>query len=85
MKDLELLEWLRLGNDNDNDNIPTLEHGIDYINTLIVMMRHMIQLIPIMMIISNTCKIHTNYLTSCNTMLFCNYVLFILLVVLINF
>jgi hypothetical protein len=35
---------------------------------MIVMMRLMIQLIPIMMIISNTC----------NTMLFCNYVLFIL-------
>ena len=32
-KDLELLERLRLGNDSDDDSVPPLEHGVDYIDT----------------------------------------------------
>ena len=30
--DLELLERLRLGNDSDDDSVPPLEHGVDYID-----------------------------------------------------
>ena len=58
-KDLELLERLQLGDDNE-DEIPPLEHGFELLDCVIVMMRHMIQLIPMKMIISNTCMIHTN-------------------------
>ena len=28
-KDLEFLEWLRLGNDSDDESIPPLEHAVD--------------------------------------------------------
>ena len=31
-KDLELFERLHLGNDSDDDNIPPLEHDVDYID-----------------------------------------------------
>ena len=31
VKDLELLEWLQLGNDNDDD-IPPSVHGHDYVD-----------------------------------------------------
>ena len=58
-KDLELLERLQLGDDNE-DEIPPLEHGLNFSTCVIVMMRHMIQLIPMKMIISNTCMIRTN-------------------------
>ena len=54
-KDLELLERLQLGDDNE-DEIPPL----NFSTCVIVMMRHMIQLIPMKMIISNTCMIRTN-------------------------
>jgi len=33
VKDLELLEKLRLGNDNDSDNEPPLEHGVEDMDT----------------------------------------------------
>ena len=59
VKDLELLERLHLGNDSD-DNIPPSEYGMIILACVIVTMRLMIQLIPIMMIISNTCMICTN-------------------------
>lgn len=59
VKDLQLLEWLHLGNDSD-DTIPLLEHGHDYTTRLIVKVRLMIKLIPIMMIISNACMFRTN-------------------------
>ena len=59
VKDLELLQRLHLSNDGDDD-IPPSEHGDDYITCVIVMMRPMIQLIPMMMIISNTCMICAN-------------------------
>ena len=32
-KGLELLERLHLGNDSDDDSVPPLEHGVDYIDT----------------------------------------------------
>ena len=32
MKDLELLGRLRLGNDSDDENVPSLEHAVDYID-----------------------------------------------------
>jgi hypothetical protein len=66
VKDLQMLERLHLGNDNEDNISPS--DSVDYFTWLIVMMRLMIQLILIMQIISNTC----------NTMLFCNYILFIL-------
>jgi hypothetical protein len=63
-KDLQMLERLRVGNDNE-DNIPPSD-SVDYFDWLIVMMRLTIQLIPIMKII---CNIHV---------ILCNFVLFIL-------
>jgi hypothetical protein len=33
LKELELLERLRLGNDSDDDNVPPLKNGVDYIDT----------------------------------------------------
>ena len=33
VKELELLERLRLVNDSDDDSVPPLEHGVDYIDT----------------------------------------------------
>ena len=33
MQDLQLLERLHLDNDSDDDSVPPLEHGIDYLDT----------------------------------------------------
>ena len=32
VKDIQLLEQLRLGNDSDDESVPPLEHPIDYID-----------------------------------------------------
>ena len=55
VKDLELLQRLHLCND-----IPPSEHGDDYIDMRDSDGELMIQLIPTMIIISNTCTIHAN-------------------------
>jgi hypothetical protein len=54
MKVLQMLERLRLGNVNE-DNTPPSD-SVNYFDMVIVMMRLMIQLIPIIQIISNTCN-----------------------------
>ena len=61
-KDIEMLERLHLDDDDEGNIEPS--DSVVYLDNLIVMTRHMIQIIPIMMITSNTC----------NTMLFCNRV-----------
>jgi len=33
LRDIELLERLHLGNYNDDDSVPPLEHGVDYLDT----------------------------------------------------
>ena len=33
VKDLQLLERLHLDNDSDEESVPPLEHGVDYLDT----------------------------------------------------
>ena len=84
LKDIQMLERLRLGNDNE-DNIPPSVVLMSW-TMLIVMTRPMIQLISIMKIISNTCNTMFFVFMFCSflqifqihvLLCFCNYVLFI--------